>query len=125
MIGSRCGIANPDFSSAIRPCAPHCIAESVIQSSVGVLYSGGVSVEHPDARAIHLQRLPVLRLVRDPPDLSRSIWACWSRVALSLVVCHVHYFRIEYFRPSFESVMFLRSFPPSLLALFSPSLLAL
>jgi hypothetical protein len=66
MIGSRCGIANPDFSSAIRPCAPHCIAESVIQSSVGVLYSGGVSVEHPDARAIHLQRLPVLRLVRTP-----------------------------------------------------------
>jgi hypothetical protein len=66
MIGSRCGIANPDHSFSIRLALPRCIAESVIQSSVGVLYSGGVSVEHPDARAIHLQRLPVLCLVQPP-----------------------------------------------------------
>jgi hypothetical protein len=41
----------------------------------------------------------------------------WSRCALSLVVTPYSLRRIEYFRSSFESVMFLTFFPPSLVAL--------
>jgi hypothetical protein len=67
MTDFRCGIANPGLSFSIRPWASTLRPPSLYPAFCQVLCSRGVSVEHPDARAIHLPRSPVLRLGPTPP----------------------------------------------------------
>jgi hypothetical protein len=67
MTDPRCGIANPGPLLLYPPLGFHTASPESVSGLPSGLCSRGVSVEHSDARAIHLPQPPVLCLGPTPP----------------------------------------------------------